>query len=148
MGLIAALKRYRVSRGYGVHSPFAYHFITCVLREKLPYYAFREDITDPEERCLFRVANYFRPGRVALVGSGTDRAREVILKACPRVEFAEDDDADFTYSVNTVPPRFRALYIAKAPDTEAADAMTFSNGKSLIAVRRKGLPSQHFRLDF
>ena len=35
-----ALQRYRVSRGYGVHSPFAYRFIIRVLRETLPYYGF------------------------------------------------------------------------------------------------------------
>lgn len=35
-----ALQRYKRSRGFGVHSPFAFHFILRVLREKSPYYCY------------------------------------------------------------------------------------------------------------
>ena len=36
-------RRIRYRKGHGVHSPFAYNFITNVIEEKLPYYIF-EDI--------------------------------------------------------------------------------------------------------
>ena len=58
-----ALQRYRVSRGYGVHSPFAYRFIIRVLRETLPYYGFdrlnslRGDMSAADARLLFRITD-------------------------------------------------------------------------------------------
>lgn len=77
---LTALGRYRRSRGFGVHSPFAYYFIVRVLREKYGYYAYRGidrvarmsgGMKRSEARCLFRVANYFAP-RVMLVAGGDD----------------------------------------------------------------------------
>ncbi|MEF9924281.1 MAG: hypothetical protein RR061_05490 [Muribaculaceae bacterium] len=38
----SALSRYHKSNGYGIHSPFAYHFVLGILRERLPYYAYSE----------------------------------------------------------------------------------------------------------
>lgn len=35
-----AIKRYNRSRGFGIHSPFAFHFITSVLGERSPFYAY------------------------------------------------------------------------------------------------------------
>jgi len=36
------LRRFRYRCGYGVHSPFAFDFITNVIYEKTPYYAYRQ----------------------------------------------------------------------------------------------------------
>ncbi len=36
------LKRFRHRRGYGVHSPFAFDFLTYVVYERGEYYAYRE----------------------------------------------------------------------------------------------------------
>ncbi|MFI3239144.1 MAG: hypothetical protein R3Y22_00930 [Bacteroidales bacterium] len=38
----SALKRYHRSNGHGIHSPFAFHFVTSVLRERTPYYAYKD----------------------------------------------------------------------------------------------------------
>lgn len=35
-----ALRRYNRSRGFGIHSPFAFHFVTSVLGERSPFYAY------------------------------------------------------------------------------------------------------------
>ena len=36
------LSRIRHRCGYGVHSPFAFELITCLIYEKTPYYAYKE----------------------------------------------------------------------------------------------------------
>ncbi|PWL62249.1 MAG: hypothetical protein DBY35_03720 [Bacteroidales bacterium] len=64
---ITSFNRYRRSRGFGVHSPFAYYFIKRVIKEQWGYYAYedidkaarREKVSRSEARLLFRVANYF-----------------------------------------------------------------------------------------
>lgn len=88
---MSLLKRYRSafirhhrSAGFGVHSPSAYRFITEVLRERLPYYAYDElrslrqslpaegkphhAISNKECQMLFRIANHFGPRHILLVG--------------------------------------------------------------------------------
>lgn len=41
----SSLRRLKRSKGFGVHSPFAFHFICRTLGERAPYYAY----TDIEE---------------------------------------------------------------------------------------------------
>ena len=44
-------RRIRYRKGHGVHSPFAYNFITNIIEEKSPYYVF-EDIEKKREELL------------------------------------------------------------------------------------------------
>lgn len=140
------LKMIRVGHGFTVHSPFAYHFIKTCLRESLPYYAFRHEVTTRAGRRLFRVAAYFNPATVRYVGESRE-ARRIIGLACPRA--CETEDAEFIYvaSGQDIPQNFRVLY---AEDFQGipSRSMTFSNGRTLISVRRGGLPAQVFRLKF
>lgn len=87
--------RYRTCRGFGVHSPFAYTFITRVLREKLPYYAYdvqknrykaaladagRHPFLTPKRiRLLFRTVNYFSPESVLQIGSDNGLVTSALL---------------------------------------------------------------------
>lgn len=63
------LKRLYRSRGHGIHSPFAYHFVTGVAGERAAFYAYRELDSLPGDRrqhhvarLLHRVAVFFTPG--------------------------------------------------------------------------------------
>jgi hypothetical protein len=64
-------------RGHGVHSPFVFDLITNVMRERAPYYAFR-DLEPPDargrecHRLLFRLAEREGYRRALLVGQGDD----------------------------------------------------------------------------
>lgn len=84
-----ALARHHRSRGFGIHSPFAFHFVTEVLRERLPYYSYdyirrqrhaavkatRHHLLHPSiisnknARQLFRVTNFFNPAFIAQFGT-------------------------------------------------------------------------------
>lgn len=78
------LKRFRHRRGYGVHSPFAFDFITNVVYERTAYYAYGE-IEQPthstqkvraKRRCskkvarlIFRIANRVQPQQILYLTS-------------------------------------------------------------------------------
>lgn len=73
------INRMRHNRGFGMQSPTAFFFVTQVLKEKLPYYAYK-DIDHIAKQCgthskkwcrrLFRIANYLHPK--SIIAMGTD----------------------------------------------------------------------------
>ncbi len=84
-----SLSRYKRSKGFGIHSPFAYRFTTRVLHERLPYYAYSEImlrrhmslnlarniakhprvISMKNAKLLFRIANFFNPAYILQIGT-------------------------------------------------------------------------------
>lgn len=65
---ITSFNRYRRSRGFGVHSPFAYYFIKRVIKEQWGYYAYedidkaarKEKVSRSEARLLFPSGKLFQ----------------------------------------------------------------------------------------
>lgn len=99
--------RLRRSRGFGVHSPFAYNFITKVLREKeAQYYAYAEiaafcprarkasfneifagqDISIPEAHQLFRILVHFNSQHIMEVGHGHEVTNIILGRAVPHAK--------------------------------------------------------------
>ncbi|MDE5923226.1 MAG: hypothetical protein K2G79_07030 [Muribaculum sp.] len=87
---LTAVNRYKRSRGFGIHSPFAYMFVLRVLREQLAYYAYSDIqerrtiaaslahkvegkrpklISMKSARMLFRIACYFHPEVMMQIGT-------------------------------------------------------------------------------
>ena len=84
-----AISRHHRSGGFGIHSPFAFNFVLRVLGEKWPYYGYalisdvrsavvevmrREKrhprvISAKNAKMLFRIANYFNPGHMLVIGT-------------------------------------------------------------------------------
>lgn len=84
-----ALRRYNRSKGFGIHSPFAFNFVLKVLRERCPYYAYdlidakrweaqhlassmkerRRIISFKYAKMIFRVACYFSPRLILQIGT-------------------------------------------------------------------------------
>ncbi|MBQ0115415.1 MAG: hypothetical protein KBT10_06050 [Bacteroidales bacterium] len=93
MGIIrryrTALSRHHRSKGFGIHSPFAFMFVRTVLRERLPYYSYEQIeqlrhtvssgrkhpwgqphlITAKGAKMLFRIVNYFNPKCMMQIGT-------------------------------------------------------------------------------
>lgn len=72
------INRKRHNRGFGIQSPSTFFFITQVLREKKPYYAYRrldKAVGDNRRhsrrlaRELFRIANHHKPANCISVGT-------------------------------------------------------------------------------
>ena len=71
------VNRKRHNRGYGIQSPSSFFFITQVLKERLPYYAYPtldkavggSRLNKKHFRELFRIANHLQPVNCISVGS-------------------------------------------------------------------------------
>lgn len=116
------LKRFRYRCGYGVHSPFAFDFITNVIYEKTPYYAYldieneaagqaRSVKEGSRSRCvnrlLFRLVNRVqpqtiidggKPGKTSSYLRAAKKAAEYIpLFSADIAELPSMSQADFLY---------------------------------------------------
>lgn len=100
--------RFRKRRGYGVHSPFAFGFITGVVYEKGMYYAYK-DIEQSYQLCtvhnkqwrlkdyklLFRMANFQQPKKGCVVGRITDISlKKALSKGCQSCQYEFSDNYD------------------------------------------------------
>lgn len=105
MGIGQTIKKWRTSKGFGVHSPFAYDLITKVIGEHdAHYYAYAEidsfcprgrqiglsenfagfDYSIPEARLLFRLLCRFNPSAVLEVGQGHEVTYTILSRAVPK----------------------------------------------------------------
>lgn len=75
--LLKALGRRRTALGFGVHSPFAFRFITEVLRPPrcYGYYAYDEIGKDLVARLAVRLMAYFNPSTIAYSIADKDKLR-------------------------------------------------------------------------
>jgi hypothetical protein len=93
------LARFRHRKGYGVHSPFAFRFITDVVYERHPYYAYRElDGQLPLSlrlrrrrglHLLLRLANHLQP-RTVVLPAGACWERRYLQSGCQRADILSE----------------------------------------------------------
>lgn len=93
-----AFRRYKRSKGFGIHSPFAFNFVLKVLRERSPYYAYDDihaahweasRLSSAKERkylisfkyakMIFRTACYFNPQAMLQIGTSHGIASKALL---------------------------------------------------------------------
>lgn len=95
------LRRFRKRRGYGVHSPFAFSFITEVVYERGAFYEY-ERLDQMLQwwqkfrvrrylQLLFRLSNYSHPSRIYLFGA-SELERSYLTAACPKAQVLEWSD--------------------------------------------------------
>lgn len=151
------------SRGFGVHSPFAYRFITEVLHQQYSYYAY-EIIVSDLQRLLFRIIVDLRPHRVAVYAS--QEMAEAVLAASRNivVAVAEPEFVVLDYKAACDDERTRCMtdiirgasaMILNADTGYVADilsqleqGMSFNNGRGVVVIVNKKLPRQDFDVFF
>lgn len=164
--------RLRHRHGYGIHSPFAYLFLTDTVGERGRYYAcerleglcgsscrFLRRWRLRKSRLLFRLANASEAETMTLVNpSPVDRAH--IAAARPRAREKVDETADFVYlnaSLDRLPPSVgegtmlvvdnlrihRALWLMALADPRATT--TFDLGTLGVAFFRRDLQCAHYK---
>lgn len=156
LNIYAWWQRLRHSRGFGIHSPFAYRFITEVLNQPYAYYSYDKLRTD-RERLIYRVALSFGPGRPCCAASPQDeKAARMALSDKGKICFVLIDCAvaDQTHCARAIEHLaagvpLMALNAHRCPQlTDAVNAMhhgmTFRNARStIIAVPYPHLPLTH-----
>ena len=161
------LSWWRRSRGFGVHSPFAYSFIKGTLTEKTPYRQYEEfkgvSEKDFQRACmLFRLVCRFRPSSVIITAhdelyeravSAAD-SRSVITNSGKAQLVVVNDSSDFKLSMLD---EDAVVYFPSVQSAEARQVwralfdnmkrgMTFSDGRQAVACLFKTLPRQHYNV--
>ena len=156
------ISRWRHGRGFGVHSPFAYRFITEVLRQPYGYYAYRELRGDDHSRLVFRIVLALRPASVALVDC--PQYKRAVKAAAPKAATVSPDkaalvimDAAGRSAYNPALGSSRHLILLNHTSSAAWNdycrameaGMTFANRSTVaVAVALPHLPRQDFDVNF
>lgn len=157
--------------GYGVHSPFAFRFLTEVVYEQAPYYAYRRlDAGLPWRMCLrrrkglhllLRLANWLQPEVIVLSGNHP-WIRTYLMAGCSKAVI-----------YGHMPAGGADMVVLDAPDDEAESlvheggmlvldglsgheewlrglraTVTFDLYDLGIAIYNKKLQRQHYRVNF
>ncbi len=99
------MRRWRRTRGFGVHSPTDYHFIRYVINQHWPYYAYdtlkneRPDIDKKTRKVCklyFRLANWLQPAETVLCQMPSTAYAQYIQAGCNQTHITDVDDTDNT----------------------------------------------------
>lgn len=157
------LRRRARAKGFGVHSPFAYKFITEVLSEHLCYYDY-DKLTDRRDRTLYRIAAYFCPMRVLAphpddadaVFMACGKATSSGVDSCDMAVFSSANEADTIYrcidrqcNVILIEDARSLLSSVKHHLQQTQSGMLFDNASDMcVIVPNHKLPRQDFELKF
>lgn len=174
MGYHSIIKRMLRSRGYGIHSPFAYHLVRSVLRmTSCRYYAYpsidRSPLGRHKARLLFRLLCHFNPHTITAAGPHTrDAIAPIVAEYSSTAQITGPHAAELTVIVGTLPPdtlaglqrdltqmTHWALIAIFTPSTQVnslkqilRNGMTFTSGNVTVMAARPDLPRQDFNLFF
>lgn len=143
LGIKDIIYRYRHNRGFGVQSPYAFHFVTSVIAEKYAYYAYPA-INKAAAKCgykaaharmLFRLANYIRPQSIFMYASG-EAAACALSMARPSVQTSVLSDGGIFAAGQT----FGLLYVGGvSADATAVVARAIECASSDSAIIVEGI---------
>lgn len=144
------LSRFRYRKGFGVQSPFAYHFICDVINGDGEYYAFRELRAERRglfrsasgnslkmDKLLFRLANFVHPDTIFAPERGMVLGRRYLSEGCTSAAlYVFRDTADFRDTLSLV-KNVGLLYLDSSFDCDAMLKMVFPflSPQSLVIIK-------------
>lgn len=165
------LRRIRHRCGYGVHSPFAFRFLTDVVYERTPYYAYSTlDEALPLAHSMrrrkglhliFRLANWLQPA-VAVLPQEACHTRRYLLAGCRRTLVLADAPAQGADLIVLREPDEQAAQMVRAGGVLILDnlqqhrewfrrlpaALTFDLYDLGVAIYEERLTKQHYIINF
>ncbi|MDE5935472.1 MAG: hypothetical protein K2G95_06855 [Muribaculaceae bacterium] len=153
------LKRLRSSRGFGIHSPFAYDFVVNVLRERCLYYAY-SNIENLEHQLIYRIALSLHPSCVICRNLPETVRRDISslisnAKYMPFYVFSHGEDFQITtegtyIALFTGIDKDRTLreLLKRLKDELDSYGMVFYNPRRAVIEADTNLPRQDFRINF
>lgn len=148
-------QRLRHAKGFGIHSPFAYRFITEVLNQRLPYYRYSEidlmatgRLRPRDLRLVFRLATFFRTSNIRVTGATDDEVRALRAAAAATGAAGDGDILAIHLDSKYTETRDNAVCRLCLCRAEALDAMTFRARRYSVGVYLPHLPRQLFHVRF
>ncbi len=161
-----ALRRYNRSRGFGIHSPFAFYFVRRVLREGCPYYAYenlniyhslakrlisKHNATRNRlislriAKMLFRIACYFQPKDILQIGCcyGVSTMTLLEVSRLSHVTAVFDPGHNCGIFESVTQPRHNRIAIADSLQSAIAQyAIKITNGQQRGFVLIDNIPTE------
>ncbi|MDD4760139.1 MAG: hypothetical protein WCR53_00600 [Bacteroidaceae bacterium] len=144
------LSRFRYRKGFGVQSPFAYHFICDIINGDGEYYAFRELRAERHglfhrasgnslkmDKLLFRLANFAHPDTIFAPERGMDLGRRYLSEGCTSAAlYVFRDTYDLRNTLSLV-KNVGLLYLDASSDCDTVFKMAFPflSPKSLVIIK-------------
>lgn len=108
------LRRFRHRRGYGIHSPFAFTFVTDVVYERSAYYAYAPlhrrrahaggRLREKDDRLLLRLANAVGPATIVAVSNHLGVTEEYLRAGRPSAHFIAATPYAAAATIAAAPP--------------------------------------------
>jgi hypothetical protein len=147
MGFGDWINRKRHNRGFGIQSPSAFFFITQVLRERLPYYAY-EELDRSIDQCggmsrrgakeLFRITNSLHPANCIAMAS--EAAATAMKAARPGAHLYRPENKEAFEGTLEKCGKIGLLYIGKCHDRQEImnSALQYTDNDSAIIIEGIG----------
>ena len=141
------IRRFRKRRGYGIHSPFAFQWVTGVVYERGVYYAYKElaeqfkaaqhHVRLKDLQLLFRITNAHNPKATLAIGQGNDFEQTCrYMNAAHRMAFHAYTSLK-DYEAHETTSTFEMVYIEEHLEPEhLAVLQSLAHDRLLIIVRQ------------
>lgn len=141
------IRRFRKRRGYGIHSPFAFQWVTGVVYERGVYYAYKElaqqfkaaqhHVRLKDLQLLFRITNAHNPKATLAIGQGNDFEQTCrYMNAAHRMAFHAYTSLK-DYEAHKTTSTFEMVYIEEHLEPEhLALLQSLAHDRLLIIVRQ------------